>query len=91
MRPELLTRIGVDQAARYILDDRFWVQQKWDGERLMVRRCGQQLEGWNKQGQTTAVSPALTSALLSLTAPEFILDGEYESSDHYYCWDLLSA
>ena len=30
MRPELLTRIDVDAAVRYILDERFWVQEKWD-------------------------------------------------------------
>ena len=38
MRPELLTRIDVDAAARYILDERFWIQEKWDAERLLVRR-----------------------------------------------------
>jgi bifunctional non-homologous end joining protein LigD len=90
MRPELLTRIDVDQAARYILDDRFWVQEKWDAERLLVRRSGQQVQGWNKQGQTTAVAPALTSALLSLSVTGFVLDGEYGPSA-YNCWDLLRA
>ena len=99
MQPELLTRIrltmrgGVptlDEAARYIVDDRFWVQEKRDGERLMVRRCGQRLEGWNKQGQTIAVPSALTSALLSISVSDFVLDGEHEPSG-YYCWDLLNA
>ncbi|HEY6249607.1 MAG TPA: hypothetical protein VI685_06575 [Candidatus Angelobacter sp.] len=99
MQPELLTRIrptmrgGVptlDEAARFIVDDRFWLQQKRDGERLMVRRCGQHLEGWNKQGQTIAVPPALMSALLSVPVTDFILDGEHEVSG-YYCWDLLRA
>ena len=99
MQPELLTRIrptmrgGVptlDEAARYIVDDRFWVQEKWDGERLMVRRRGQYLEGWNKQGQTIAVPPVLTSALLSMPVPDFVLDGEHERSG-YHCWDLLHA
>lgn len=90
MRPELLTRIDVDQAARYILDDRFWVQEKWDAERLLVCRSGQKIYGWNKQGQSTAVAPALTSALLSLTATDFILDGEYDPAG-YNCWDLLHA
>ena len=90
MRPELLTRIDVDQAARYVLDDRFWVQEKWDAERLLVRRSGPKVQGWNKQGQTTAVAPALTSALLSLTVTDFILDGEYDPSG-YNCWDLLLA
>lgn len=90
MRPELLTRIDIDQAAPYILDDEFWVQEKFDAERLLVRRSGQRVEGWNKQGQTTAVSPALTSALLSLTVTDFVLDGEFEPCD-YKCWDLLRA
>jgi len=90
MRPELLTRIDVDAAVRYILDERFWVQEKWDAERLLVRRSGQQVQGWNKQGQATAVAPALTSALLSLTVNHFILDGEFEPSA-YNCWDLLGA
>lgn len=90
MRPELLTRIAVDQAARYILDDRFWVQEKWDAERLLVRRSGQKIHGWNKQGQTTTVAAALTSALLSLTLSDFILDGEYDAAG-YNCWDLLRA
>ncbi len=99
MQPELLTRIRPtlhdgfpiwDDAVRFILDGRFWAQQKWDGERLMVRRVGQQIEGWNKQGQTTAIPPALTSALLSISVPKFTLDGEYDRSG-YHCWDLLQA
>lgn len=90
MRPELLTRIGFEEAARYILDEQFWVQEKWDAERLLVQRSGRQVTGWNKQGQTTAVAPALTSALLSITVSDFILDGEYDPSG-YQCWDLLRA
>lgn len=90
MLPELLTRIPVNQAARYILDDRFWVQEKWDAERLLVHRSGQKIYGWNKQGRTTAVEPALKSALLSLTVTDFILDGECDPAA-YKCWDLLRA
>lgn len=41
-------------------------------------------------GQTTAVSPALMSALLCLTVTDFILDGEYEPAG-YQCWDILAA
>ena len=49
MLPELLTRINAERAALYVLDDRFWLQQKHDGVRLTVHRQGQQIEGWNKQ------------------------------------------
>jgi ATP-dependent DNA ligase len=90
MRPELLTRIDAGQAARYILDDRFWAQEKFDAERLLVWRSGQKVHGWNKQGRTTAIAPGLTSALLSLSVADFILDGEYEPAG-YKCWDLLRA
>ncbi len=91
MVPELLTTISAEQAARYVLDDRFWLQQKRDGVRLIVDRQGQQIEGWNKQGQPAALDPALVSALLSINVQRFMLDGEFEKRRGYYCWDLLSA
>jgi ATP-dependent DNA ligase len=91
MVPELLTAISAEEAARYVLDDRFWLQQKRDGVRLIVHRQGRQVEGWNKQGQPTAVDPALVSALLSINLESFTLDGEFEKQGGYHCWDLLSA
>jgi bifunctional non-homologous end joining protein LigD len=99
VQPELLTRIRptiqggmltLDEAVRFIFDDRFWVQQKRDGERLMVRRCGNQIEGWNKRGQSTSIPTGLMSALLALPVSHFILDGEFERTV-YHCWDLLQA
>ena len=91
MLPELLTLISPEQAAKYILDDRFWLQQKRDGIRLMIRRQGQHLEGWNKQGQPAAVESGLARALLSLNVQDFVLDGEFERKEGYHCWDLLRA
>jgi bifunctional non-homologous end joining protein LigD len=91
MVPELLTPICAEQAASYILDNRFWLQQKRDGVRLMVRKLGRQIEGWNKQGGAEAIDPALVSALLSINLENLILDGEFEKRSGYYCWDLLSA
>jgi hypothetical protein len=64
------------------------------GHVLLVRRLGRQIEGWNKQGQTTAVNAALMSALLSLSVDNCVLDCEHESNGErpgYYCWDLLLA
>ena len=91
MLPELLTLISPEQAAKYILDDCFWLQQKRDGVRLIIRRQGQHLEGWNKQGQPAAVELGLARALLFLNVQSFILDGEFERKEGYHCWDLLSA
>src|SRR6266568_5810677 len=91
MLPELLTPINAERAAPYVLDDRFWLQQKRDGVRLIVHRQGQQIEGWNKQGQRVAVEPTLVSALLSIDIQSFTLDGEFEKRGGYHCWDLLNA
>jgi bifunctional non-homologous end joining protein LigD len=91
MLPELLTLISPEQAAQYILDDRFWLQQKRDGVRLMIRREGSRIRGWNKQGQPATVEPALARALLSLNVQSFVLDGEFERQKGYHCWDLLRA
>lgn len=90
MQPELLTETTPEQAAEYIMDGRFALQEKRDGVRLLVRRQGNKFEGWNKKGEPTAVHPVLTSALRSLNVDEFILDGEFERP-YFYCWDLLSA
>jgi len=90
MQPELLTEATPEQAARFTLDDRFGLQQKRDGVRLLVQRQNHKFEAWNKQGDPTAVPPALISALRLFNIDEFSLDGEFERQ-HFYCWDLLSA
>ncbi len=91
MLPELLTPIGPEQAAQYILDSRFWVQEKRDGVRLIVRKRHNQIDGWNRQGQPVAVARILASALLAINVPSFVLDGELEQNGGYHCWDLLEA
>ncbi len=90
MLPELLTRVTADQAAQYILNDRYWAQAKRDGERLMVCRKGQDIQGWNKRGNLAPLESRLCSVLRSLNIGSFILDGELEESG-YYVWDLLQV
>lgn len=90
MQPELLTETTPQEAARFITDSRFGLQEKRDGVRLMVQRRGDRFEGWNKRGQPAVVHPALISALRSLNVDDFVLDGEFERT-HFSCWDLLRA
>ena len=90
MQPELLTETTPQQAAKFIMDSRYGLQEKRDGVRLMVQRRGNQFEGWNKRGQPVAVHPRLISALSSFNADDFILDGEFERT-RLSCWDLLMA
>jgi ATP-dependent DNA ligase len=88
MVPELLTRVMAEHAAVYILNDRYWVQPKRDGERLLICRKGEDILGWNKKGQPTSVARQLCSVLRSVSIETFTLDGEIEASG-YHVWDLL--
>ena len=90
MEPELLTRLTPAEAVRYIIDDNYAVEEKRDGERLLVECNGQQLDAWNKKGERTVVFPSLRRVLTSTNVTRFILDGEDESPS-YQCWDLLRA
>lgn len=88
--PELLTSITETEVGRYIVDKRRLLQPKHDGDRLAVRRRAEQVEAWNKYGETTAVPQWLLDELLRLNLPHFLLDGELED-DAYPCFDLLEA
>lgn len=91
MRPELLTPLAIEEAAHYVIEDRYWLQEKCDGVRLLVRKQGDRVEGWNRQGEPTAVNPVLASRIRAIEIEEFVLDGEWEHSGNYRCWDLLQC
>ncbi len=90
MRPELLTKVSEHRAGPFIVDHRYGLQEKRDGERLLVKRRGPSLQAWNKSGIKGRIPKWLASALLSLNVNSFTIDGEVENSQ-FACWDLLEA
>ncbi|TAM87626.1 WGR domain-containing protein [bacterium] len=90
LRPQLLIPIERSEAERLLDDARYLMQQKHDGERLMVRRDGGSVVGANKLGNAASLPQALVADILALPEDSFIVDGELVG-DTYHVFDLLEA
>jgi bifunctional non-homologous end joining protein LigD len=88
---ELLTPIEPQEAPGYVKDDRYLMQLKANGERLIVERYADRLFAFDRQGQITALPHHLAAALDQL-GEDYMLDGErigFGEEAHYVVWDLL--
>jgi bifunctional non-homologous end joining protein LigD len=80
---------GNDLAAR-IADDRWCMQRKFDGRRLLVKREGSQVTGINRRGLETGIPATIRDTALSLPADRFVIDGE-AVYDLLHAFDLLEV
>ena len=87
MRPQLLNAITEEEAERYITDDGWGLQEKKNGERLMVRKDGRTLSAANRNSVVVPLSPELMAAYVALGG-SFVVDGELVDNVHYV-FDLL--
>jgi bifunctional non-homologous end joining protein LigD len=85
--PQLLTPVDREAALRLARLPDIGVQEKKDGERLLVRVAGNQVTGGNKKGLTTVVPPHVADDLLLLG--DCVTDGEKVGAI-YHVFDLLS-
>ena len=88
LRPQLLIPIDRSEAENFLDDARYLMQQKHDGERLMVRRDGSSVVGANKLGNAASLPEALVADILALPGDSFVVDGELVG-DTYHVFDLL--
>ena len=73
--PQLLNPIDVDQVGKLIEDPAYWMQEKWDGRRLLIRKQDGKITGINKLGLAVALpEPLVLDA--NHCDMDFILDGE---------------
>jgi bifunctional non-homologous end joining protein LigD len=88
---ELLTSIEFEQLAKYILDPKYWMQDKRDGHRRMVNKAAdRKILGINRRGITVPLPEALYGELCDLPLNTFLLDGEIEGN-RLVVFDLLEA
>ena len=72
---QLLNPIGEDQAEKLIADPAWWLQEKHDGRRLLIRKLGNAITGINRLGLAVALPQTLLDD--AAACPEdVILDGE---------------
>ncbi len=84
---QLLNPVEEDQAERLIADPAWWLQEKYDGRRLLIRKMGEQITGINRIGLTVALPQTLASDAAACPV-DCIIDGE-AVGDVLYAFDVL--
>ena len=84
---QLLNPIEEDELVSFLENEEYGAQEKMDGNRLLVRKSGDQVEGINRKGLLIAISQAIYDNAISLNG-DFLIDGE-AIGDTYYVFDIL--
>ena len=86
--PQLLNPVGDDAVEHYIGSPAYWMQEKYDGRRLLIRKQGTTITGINRLGLAVALPASLVKSE-SIYRGDFIIDGE-AIGDDLYAFDALS-
>jgi len=85
--PQLLNPIDEDFVRKLIANPLWWMQEKFDGRRLMLQKRGATVTGINRRGLQVALPETLVADALASGA-DFLLDGE-AVGDQLFVFDLL--
>jgi len=86
--PQLLNPIDQDQADQLVADDDWWMQEKFDGKRILIRKNGDQVIGINRKGLAVALPQPIARKAGSIGGRQWLMDGE-SVGDIYFAFDLL--
>lgn len=84
---QLLNPAEEDQVEKLIADAAYWMQEKYDGRRLLIRKIGDQITGINRLGPTVPLPKTLSDDAAACPL-DLILDGE-SVGDSFYAFDAL--
>ena len=87
---ELLQEIPKGRVPSLLQDERYWLQEKCDGERRQIAKHGNKLTGYNRRGTAVPLPTALSTELRQVRLESFVLDGEIEG-DQFIAFDLLDG
>lgn len=85
--PQLLNPADEVEVEEMIGDDRYLVQEKKDGKRVLLRKEGQSVEGINRRGLLCGIPQSLIDSAIAL-AGDWLLDGELVG-ETFHAFDLL--
>lgn len=86
IHPQLLNPISSEDLEKYMTDDSYGAQEKYDGKRILININNDGVFGINKKGLTVEIPEEISSSVKSLIG--IIIDGELVG-DKYYVFDLL--
>ena len=88
LRPQLLNPITEEQVAEILADKDYWLQEKFDGKRILLRKEADVIVGINRKGLTVGLpEPILKSG--KAYEESFVLDGECVG-DMLHVFDLIA-
>ena len=85
---QLLNPINDQQLNQLLFNHDYWMQEKFDGRRLLIRKDGDQITGINRLGFHTAVPETIVRDATKYPR-NFLLDGE-AVGDTFHVFDLLT-
>lgn len=85
--PQLSNAVDDSQIEELLADDRWCMQEKKDGRRLLIRKAGAVIEGINRKGIIAEMSEVIVEAVRQMRG-DLVLDGE-AVGDVYWAFDLL--
>jgi bifunctional non-homologous end joining protein LigD len=85
---QLLNPITAQEADRLLFNPDYWMQEKMDGRRLLIKKDGDQITGINRLGFPTAVPDGIARNAAKYPR-NFLLDGE-AVGDTFHAFDLLT-
>ena len=89
IRPQLCNPIEDDEAiAELLTDNEYWMEEKFDGKRILLRKDEEGIVGINRQGLIVALPQPIVQAAEAYDE-SFILDGEC-IGDTLHVFDLLA-
>lgn len=87
---QLLNPIDDDEQLAYLIaHPEWWMQQKFDGKRLLVQKLGDEITGINRRGLRVTLPETLVRDAIGCPV-DFLLDGE-AIGDQFHVFDLLQV
>ena len=85
--PQLLNPVEEYEVAVLLTDKLWYMQEKFNGRRMLIRKEGDQIHGINKKGLLVGLPQTVFDDVRNLPG-DFVLDGE-SIGDVYFAFDLL--
>lgn len=85
---QLLNPINEEQAMTLCLNDDYCAQSKHDGERRLIKRTENTVQGINRKGLYVGLSSVIADSAKRLNSNDYIIDGE-DMGDILIAFDLL--
>lgn len=89
LRPQLLNPIEEDECERLIKDADYWMQEKHDGRRCLIKKTGHEVIGTNRMGLSVGLPKTIIDSALAVKE-DFTVDGEL-MGDFIIVFDLLEG